>query len=497
MAGRMEFGFQFGKAGAWQGARPADGTPFRILVLADLRGGAGAPSDARVTRTTAVDVDNFEAIFERYSPTLELPGGTGEGTSAVVFRSLDDFHPDALHQRLEIFGALRTMRAELNDPATFAAALARLQPEAAGAAAPEAAPAVGESDGAAIERLLGRAPGAARGTGAVDITGLLKQVVAPYVVAARDPRADAVIASVDAASEGLMRTILRSAAFRALESAWRGVHELVTSEACGEGVEVHVLDAPQARVATDLEANAQALERSALARAVLGDPAGSVNKRWALVVAAYSIGADEASLRMAAALGAIAHRAGGALIAHAQASLLGCAGFASAPSHAQWAALDADAAAAWGALRRSPDAAWIALASPRVLMRQPYGRKSDPTERFAFEEVPADHDADAMPWGHPGFALAQLLATSFQAAGFGMEPGDHRELDDRPAFTYVSEGEMQMAPCAEAFLSEATTSAMLERGVLAIASVRNRPALVVPRFQSIAEPPAALAGPWS
>jgi type VI secretion system protein ImpC len=317
------------------------------------------------------------------------------------------------------------------------------------------------------------------------------------VVASRDPRADAVIASVDAASEGLMRTILRSPAFRALESAWRGVHQLVTCEACGEGVEVHVLDAPQSRVAADLDANAQALERSNLARAVLGDPDGSVNKRWALVVGAYSFGADAASLRLSAGLGAIARRAGGGFIAHAEASLLGCTSFAATPSHTDWAPLPGDAAAAWSALRRSADAAWIALASPRVLMRQPYGRKSDPTERFAFEEVPAEYDANAMPWGHPGFALAQLLAQSFQAAGFRMEPGDHHELDDRPAYTYVSDGEKQMAPCAEAFLSEAATSAMLDRGVLAIASVRNRPDVRVPRFQSIADPPATLAGPWS
>lgn len=492
----MEFAFRFGKQGAWQNARPEDGTPFRILVLADLRGSAGASGDARVGRTTAVDVDNFGAILARYTPTLDLPGGTGEGSSAVVFRSLEDFHPDALYQRLEIFRALRETRAQLNDPATFVAALARLQPEAPAAGTPVPAPAASESDGAAIERLLGRAPGSAR-TGAADISGLLKQVMAPYVIAARDPRADAVIASVDAASEGLMRTILRAPAFRALEAAWRGVHELVTCEACGENVEVHVLDAPQARVAADLEANSQALERSNLARAVLGDPDGSVNKRWALVVGAYSVGTDAASLRLAAALGAIARRAGGALIAHAEASLLGCAAFASTPSHTDWAALDSDAAAAWTALRRSADAAWIALAAPRVLMRQPYGRKSDPVERFAFEEVPAEYDAAAMPWGHPGFALAQLLAQSFQASSFAMEPGDHRELDDRPAFTYVSDGEKQMAPCAEAFLSEATTSAMLDRGVLAIASVRNRAAVLVPRFQSIADPPATLAGPWS
>jgi len=205
---------------------------------------------------------------------------------------------------------------------------------------------------------------------------------------------------------------------------------------------------------------------------------------------------DEESLRLLAALGAVARRAGGPLVAHASPALLGCASFARTPDHADWQPLAADAEAAWNALRRSPDAPWIALAAPRVLLRHPYGRRSDPLERFALEEIPAGGDHEALPWGHPGFALARLLATSFLERGAAMEPGDHRELADLPAHTYEQDGEKALTPCAEAFLTEATALAMLDRGLTPIVSVRNRPSVVVPRFQSIASPPAPLAGPW-
>lgn len=502
MPGRLEFEFRFGTSGARQPERPDEGTPFRIAVLADFRGSASREGDPGASRTTRVDVDNFEAALSRLSPTLDLPGGTGDGTTRVSFRSLDEFHPDSLYQRLQIFASLRATRAELLDPKTFPLALARLQGGASGAGAGAAGPepaksaAPGESDAAALERLLGVRP-AGRAAPAADITELLKQVVAPYVVPGRDPRTDTMVASVDAASEALMRTILRSSSFRALEAAWRGLHQLVTSEACGEGVEIHVLDAPRDALAADLVANAGALEQSALFRALSERMTGAGGARWSLVVGACSFGPDEESLRLLAALGAIARRAGGPFVAHAAPALFGCASFAETPGHADWTPLDADAEAAWRALRQTPDAPWIALAAPRVLMRQPYGRKSDPVERFAFEEVPPGGDHESLPWGHPAFALAQLLAASFAERGFGMEPGDHRDLGDLPAHTFERDGVTHLTPCAEAYLPEATATALLERGVTAIVSVRNRAAVVVPRIQSVALPPAPLAGPWS
>lgn len=502
MPGRMEFEFRFGTAGARQPARPADGSPFRILVLGDFRGSAGREPDPARGRTIPVDVDNFETVLTRLSPELEIPGGTGDGRTIVSFRSLEDFHPDTLYARLEIFRTLRTTRAELGNPATFPAAMARLVGDAGSpggdAGVKPASPATPrESDDAALERLLGRPAGATQLPATVDITGLLRDLMAPYIVPERDPRTDTLVASVDGASEGLMRTILRSSAFRSLESNWRGLHDLVTSEACGEGVEIHVLDAPRPQLAADLLANAVALERSALGRAVSERTGGSGGAPWSLVIGAYEFGPDEASLRLLAALGAVARGAGGPLVAGASPALLGCRSFSETPGHAEWAALPAEAGAEWNALRKAPDAPWIALAAPRVLMRQPYGRKSDPVERFAFEEIPPGRDHESLPWGHPAFALARLLAASFSERGFEMEPGDHRDHGDLPAHTTVTDGEAALTPCAEVFLTENTANAMLDRGVMALVSVRNRAAVVVPRFQSIADPPAVLAGPWS
>jgi predicted component of type VI protein secretion system len=74
-----------------------------------------------------------------------------------------------------------------------------------------------------------------------------------------------------------------------------------------------------------------------------------------------------------------------------------------------------------------------------------------------------------------------------------MEPGDEREIDDLPAYTFVNDDETVLQPCGEWPLTERDINHLLSAGLVPIASRRDRAAVVAIRFQSIADPPAALA----
>ncbi len=511
MPGRMEFEFRFRESNVPQPAKHGEETPFRILLLGDFGGTAPArDSNSSALRPIAVDLDNFEAILERLTPSFELPRETQDPPTVVTIRTLDDFHPDSLYQRLEVFGALRRTRDELRSPATFRLAAARLLGESAQAQtgppqepqdAAETAP-VAESEDATLKRLLGRPPaehraGSTRGAPAIDITRFLREIVGPYIVPEKDPRADSLVRSVDEASEATMRAILRAPRYRCLEAAWRGLHNLVASEECGANVRIYALDAAPERLAADLFANSAELDRSVLYRNLVEAGGRAADgQSLSLLVGALSFGPDEPALRLLGALGAIARRVGAPFIAAATPALVGCSSWRESPYPADWRPLPADAEEAWSTLRRSPVAPWIGLAAPRVLMRLPYGKRTDPVECFEFEEMPEDPDHEALPWGHPVFVLARLLARSFAESGFAMEAGDHREFEDLPAHTYEKDGERHLTPCAEAFLTDAAVEALLGRGLMPVVSYRNRPAVLVPRFQSIADPAAPLAGPW-
>jgi type VI secretion system protein ImpC len=158
---------------------------------------------------------------------------------------------------------------------------------------------------------------------------------------------------------------------------------------------------------------------------------------------------------------------------------------------------------AFGELRQSAYARWIGLAMPRFLLRLPYGKNASETESFAFEELFQAGELSKAPeherylWGHPAIACAYLLGEAFTRFGWHMRPGAVQEIDGLPAHTYREDGEMQLKPCAEILLTENAAEILLDRGFMPLASVKGTDRVRLVRFQSVAEPPAPLAGRWN
>ena len=224
--------------------------------------------------------------------------------------------------------------------------------------------------------------------------------------------------------------------------------------------------------------------------------AHSGGEPWSVLVGDYSFTTEAQNLSLLAALGAIASQAGGPFLAAADASMLGCRSLLETPDPRDWKVKDKQAEQAWQTLRQSSVAEWIGLAQPRILLRLPYGKTSDPLEYFDFEELRPQHAHEDYLWGNPAFACALLIAMAFQTKGWSMQPGDYLDVEDLPAFTFEEEGEAKMMACAELFLIERAAEAMLDRGVMPMISYRNRNAVRLMRFQSIAEPLKALSGSW-
>ncbi|MHC4648858.1 MAG: hypothetical protein ACYTBJ_25655 [Planctomycetota bacterium] len=61
---------------------------------------------------------------------------------------------------------------------------------------------------------------------------------------------------------------------------------------------------------------------------------------------------------------------------------------------------------------------------------------------------------------------------------------------------YKSGGETCVTPCAETYLTERAMQVLIDKGLMPVLSIKGQDAVRIPRFQSIAEPPAPLAGRW-
>jgi type VI secretion system protein ImpC len=513
MPGRMEFEFGF-RAGQEKG-RPAAEDPMRILVMGDLGGRAnrgvmeiGAALAARPVLKT--DIDNFDERFQRIAPRLVLP--LGEGSVEIGFAELDSFHPDDLYDRLEIFQALRRIRKSLLDPETFPQAAAELRHREAleeGIAAPEeggepARDAPAEDDDSTLERLLGSAP--ARTTDAprpaarrgFDLDRLLRNAVAPHIVPDPDPRQDQYVQAVDDALSELMRGILHHPQYQALESTWRGVWSLVTGLETGEELELFLLDVTKEELAADLSAAEGDLTRTGIHKLLVEKHVETAGGRpWSAIVVDAAFGPDPGDVAALAALGAVGSRAGGPILAAASPAVLGLGTLEGAEEPREWPGAGPEGEELWQAFRECPSAPWIGVALPRVLTRLPYGEKTESIDRFDFEELGTGRGHDRYLWGNPAYSLALLLGRSFAMRGWAMEPGDHLDVEDLPAHSFVEDGETKLQATAEIYLSERAADAVLARGLIPLMSYRNRNAARVARFQSVASPPKGLEGPWA
>jgi type VI secretion system protein ImpC len=220
-------------------------------------------------------------------------------------------------------------------------------------------------------------------------------------------------------------------------------------------------------------------------------------KPWSLFVGDYSFGPTRVDAGLLGRLAKIAQAAGAPLVAGADARLAGCESVARTPDPLDWQFVsDKQSAQAWASVRALPEAQWIGLGMPRFLLRVPYGPRTNPIDKFDFEELPGEPDHEGYLWGNPGFACACLVGQSFTAYGWNFRPGMINELDGLPVHVYKSEGESALKPCAEAMLTDRAAEAIAARGLIPLRSVQNEGAVRVEAFLSLAGPATRLRGRW-
>lgn len=426
---------------------------FHIVIAGDF---AGANSE-RPSKPLEIDRDNIEAVLGRVRPSMDLPlrGADGEPLSLSV-SALDDFHPDRLHKRLPVFAAIE---ATADEP-----------PPAPPPAAPAPPP---KPAGGFLDDILSTTEERLASTSQrSDWDEALHRIATGHAQPKPSAEQERREGEVQKARNLVMRAILQSPRFRAVESAWRGLDFLVRRLDTDGELRIFLLDVSKGGLA----------ER--LARA--GD------EEWNVVLANYTFGPGEGDI---AALRNLARSAAAAeipVIAAAHPLLLGCedAGALSDPS--EWKTLPEGTRNSWAALRRGKEAAWIGLALPRMLSRLPYGAAWSECDDFAFEEIGPGVTRDDLAWANPVFACGAMLGQSWLDYG---EADARRELDGMLSFSWREGGEARFQPAGEVALTDRAVEAILERGLIPVMTSKHGGEVRIPRFQSLAYPPLPLEFP--
>jgi type VI secretion system protein ImpC len=240
----------------------------------------------------------------------------------------------------------------------------------------------------------------------------------------------------------LVNRVLHHTDFQRLESAWRGLHYLVSHCETGAQLKLRVLDVSKAELAESLRRfKGAARDRSPLYRLLHdreyehlgGEPYG-------LLVADYPFDHRPPDVELLGELGMIGSAIHAPVVAALAPSVLGLAGWEALATVADVARLlDSDDHAGWRFLRESEPSRFICLTLPRVLARLPYGPRTHPVDEAAFEEDVSGLGLGGYVWMNAAYVMAVNVARAFSRDGWsvrirGVEGGG--AADDLPRYAF-------------------------------------------------------------
>jgi type VI secretion system protein ImpC len=135
--------------------------------------------------------------------------------------------------------------------------------------------------------------------------------------------------------------------------------------------------------------------------------------------------------------------------------------------------------AKWKAFRDSEDSRYVALALPRMLLREPYGSATVPVEAFNYEEEVDGTDHDQYLWGNAAWALGARVTQAFAKYGWcatirGVESGGL--VEGLPVHNFkTGAGDMAMKCPTEAQISDRREKELADLGFAPLVHCKGTP----------------------
>lgn len=454
--------------------------PMNILFIADMAGTKDTPSAINIDR------DNFEEIMSQLDIKVELDLNTSEVFN-IPISELEDFEPDSLFEKLEIFQRLKKIRQQLQNSSTFQQAASEIQGWLVETPVNDQektqTPVTDETTDSAnlLESILDSSPNTSTAQSSTSLADqLIKEIVRPYIIEASDPNKDNYIDAVDKAISQQMRSILHNKKFQQVESAWRDLYFLIRRLETGSHLKLFLIDAKKDESVLKLNTIYQ----------------NQPDFPWALLLSHYTFRLETTDIKTITDLGIIAQKCNAPVVAAADTSFVGVTNFSENTEYDEWPEeLDTSLEQDWNALRSSKLANFIALTSPRFLLRYPYGKKSSPVNNFSFEEFAAEPEHENFLWGNAATLITFMIASSYSKDKWQLNINESNRIAGMPSYYYEHENEQVLKPCAEINLTSRGGEIITSRGLIPVFSVRNEDAVQLGKICSIGSE-RELKGRW-
>jgi type VI secretion system protein ImpC len=329
--------------------------------------------------------------------------------------------------------------------------------------------------------------------------GLVKQfvneVLKGQITIARDTEMmiNARIAQIDHLISQQLNEVLHHPEYQRLEASWRGLKYLLSQSETGESLKIKVLNVSKKELLKDLQ-RAPEFDQSALFKKVYEEEFGVFGGApFGALVGDYYFdksGQDIELLEKVSQVAAAAHAPFLTAASHAMFNLESYTQLDTPRDMAK--VFDTTEYAKWKAFRSSDDSRYVALAAPRMLMREPYGAATVPVEAFGYEEGVDGVDHEKYLWGNAAWALAARVSQSFSRYGWcatirGVESGGL--VEGLPVHNFRTEsGDIAMKCPTEVPITDRREKELADLGFVPLVHQKNTPNACFFSVQSAQKP---------
>ncbi|AXK63780.1 type VI secretion system contractile sheath large subunit [Burkholderia sp. IDO3] len=307
---------------------------------------------------------------------------------------------------------------------------------------------------------------------------------------------ESIIGEIDRKLSEQINLILHHEEFQRLESAWRGLHYLVSNTETDEKLKIRFIDVSKEEMRRTMKRfKGMTWDQSPLFKQIYEEEYGQLGgEPYGCLVADYHFDHTPADVDLLASIAKVAAASHAPFITGAAPSVLQMDSWQELANPRDLTKIFTQNLeyTPWNTLRQSEDSRYIGLAMPRFLSRLPYGMKTNPVDEFGFEEATDGSDHRKYVWSNAAYALAVNINRSFKQYGWctlirGVESGG--VVENLPCHAFpTDDGGIDIKCPTEIAISDRREAELAKNGFIPLVHRKNTDYAAFIGAQSLQKP---------
>ena len=301
------------------------------------------------------------------------------------------------------------------------------------------------------------------------------------------------IAEIDRVVSKQLREVMHNAEFQKLEGSWRGLKYLLGQSETGVMLKLKILNVSKKELLKDLQ-KAPEFDQSALFKKVYEEEYGVFGGHpFGALLGDYHFNRSGQDIELLQKISEVAAASHAPFITGAGAEMFNLEDYTQLEAPRDLAKIfDTTEYAKWKAFRESEDSRYVALALPRMLLREPYGSKTVPVEAFNYEEEVDGTHHNQYLWGNAAWALGARVTQAFGKYGWcatirGVESGGL--VEGLPVHNFkTGSGDIAMKCPTETQISDRREKELADLGFAPLVHCKGTPKAAFFSVQSAQKP---------